>query len=216
MKNTNFKTKLIARILLIVLLLASVVSLAGCDLMSSFFTTMSTDDPKYGHCGVDSEFKYFDDYQKLEEFINANTSTYTYITFNADNQNVYLSEPYEVYVMFRFWNGEKLYYIMDYLVIRGSMVINETESENQITVSFSSQNPYTYKDVKISEDAVLEIKALPDKVDKLEEGYCMHYGVYVEENKLMDFSVKSTSQKLSEDDFLEVCDVLKQYLVIVK
>ena len=63
---------------------------------------------------------------------------------------------------------------------------------------------------------MLEIKALPDKVDKLEEGYCMHYGVYVEENKLMDFSVKSTSQKLSEDDFLEVCDVLKQYLVIVK
>ena len=213
--KTNTVKQILAKVMLVILLLTSVLSLSGCE-WTNYFSTTTMDNISHIHDEVESKFKYFDNYQKLEEFINTNTDTYEYVTFNIENQYAYLLESYEVYTLCRLWNGEPLYYFMDYLVIRGNIEFNEVVSDNKIVISFASIPPSKYKNLIVYEDTILDIKVLDDKIEDYEIDYCMYYGVYAGENKLMEFSIKSTSQKLSEEEFSEICDDLKQYLVIIE
>ena len=212
--KTNTVKQILAKVMLVILLLTSVLGLSGCEWENIF--TSTTEDVDGGYGCIVSRFHFCEKFEELGSFIHRNNSEgYVYVTFNLDNTDVYLLESYEVGSLAVLLDEYDVHYLMSTLTIEGKIEMNNADEENRIIISFVSQMPSTYTHLVISEDTKLDVRALPDKMEGAKIGHYMYYGVYVGENKLMEFSIKSTSKKLSEEEFSQICDDLRKCLVVI-
>ena len=220
--KTNTLKQILAKVMLVVVLLTSVLGLSGCELANMFTTTQ-----KYQEhlCPFISYFVYvpFDDFLKMTEYIDQNNSReYSFFTFNVDNSEIFSMEEYRVnlythkddcssQIVEQFPSG-----------VDGEIIMNEDENGNYAKIKFSSRSPKVCQNIKISDDTVIEIKSLSVKDSSLSfnefpeyKAKC-NYSVYIDGIEVMELVIAASSLEfLKEIVTPEQFDILKQYIVVV-
>ena len=214
MKNTNLqlkKTKLIAKLMLIVVLVVGMLNLSACEWKNIFTTTTEDIDGGYGSIVNDGWRR--DDFATLNDLINKKVPDgYYFITFNFDNEDCYVVNPYYVFLKSTLSGPNDREHLWKTCYIEGSSEIVALEEANTIKISYVS---FVLEGIDLSDTSLFHIKALPDKIDELDIGYRMVYGIYMEEKLLMRFTISSKSQKLSEEKFSEICNALKKNICVM-
>ncbi len=135
MKNANFKTKLIARIMLLVLLLASALILTACP----------------GGLGspVDRSI-YFESKEELVHFVEKYNSkndgfVYTFVAFDFDNHNQVETFRYTLNTMWKSgYDIDKMYDKNHNNGFRCAMIFYISDINAQITCKYSTNSNYNF------------------------------------------------------------------------
>lgn len=141
MKNTNFKTKLVAKITLLVLLLTSVFSFAGC-------WTYKIVDREFTFESQDEYLKFIQDYNSKND-----GSVFTFIDFNFDSNLQIETYQYHLYTARQTGFGLKKMYdknhSKDYAFLC-EIIFYMDEISTQITCEYNTRKYNFYQNDNIS------------------------------------------------------------------
>ena len=221
MKNQSLKpnkTKLIAKLMLVVILGMSVLNLSACELKNIFTTTTEDMDGGYGSI-VEGGWRA-DNFGELAVSIKQQfPEGYTFVTFDFENSDEYTANPYYVFFRERLMGNGEVKPFWDTSYIESEVEIRGLGEGNYAIVRFHSpiRNFYNF-----SNDTVFEIKksysdrflgSVSDYYPKYITSYT--YRVYVDETAVIYFEVSASSlELLQEIQSSNYLDFLLEYIVI--
>ena len=135
--KTNTPKQILAKVMLVVILLTSVLSLSGCEWENIFTSTTEDVDGGYG-CIVNDGWR-INDFETLNDLINKKVpDEYYFVTFNFDNKEDYVVNPYYVFLKAILLGLNDRDYLWKTCYIEGSAEIGGPEEENCIKIKYVS------------------------------------------------------------------------------
>lgn len=202
MKNTNFKTKLIARVMLVILLISGVLPLGSCN-----GGWGSTVDKTVSFASNDEFIDFIERYNsKNDGFV------YTFIDFNFSDSSQIKMYRYDLHTAWKSGYGLDKMYDDDHSQDNGfscEMIFHMNEFNAQIQCKYSTKNYNFYQNDNISLEFVDSYKAYaPDGVHKewadlrtfnfetldYDEYYDYMYVYQISINEKEEVTVKITSE----------------------
>ena len=221
MKNENRKTnktKFLARVMLVVILLVGILNLSACEWKNIFTTTTEYVDGGYGSI-VESGW-IANDFTELCDSIDQNfPQGYSFVTFNFEKTEKYTVNPYFVSLKARLIANGKVENFWDTAHIESEAEINGFDNEKNILVRFISP---IGKSFEFSEDTSFEIKRSNSNISAtIVKDYFPKYtvsrwfGVYADDKLVMHLEIAtSTIELLNEVVSSNFFEILKDYIVI--
>ena len=201
--------KLVAKILLLVISLMSVLTLTAC---------VDGDDGGYVNRRLD-----FEDIDKMDKFIDSHSSKeYLYTALMLDKNEFVIEYKYIIDVIAKIQKKSDLYQ-MDSAKIEGIFELSEDSGvDSKIEVAFHSTN--LQNKVYIDENSTFEIKAVNNdemkqlfssRYEAAKYTYRYNYAVLSDGVAVMHVVISSNQEK-SEDYLSKICDMLLENITIIK
>ena len=216
--KTNTIKQILAKVMIVILLLTSILSLSGCEWENIFTSTTEDVDGGYGSI-VESGWRA-DSFGELYISIKQQfPEGYTFVTFDFDNNDKYIVNPYYVHLKGRLIENGKVDYYWHTANVESEVEIIGPSNENHIMIRFSSaiSNSFDY-----SEATVFEIKEIDQDVlggivndyyPKYTASHC--FGVYADENLVIHLEIATSNiELLNEVISFDFFETLKKHIVI--
>ncbi|MBO5715774.1 MAG: hypothetical protein J6S23_05215 [Clostridia bacterium] len=217
MKNTNLKlnkTKLVARLMLVVIMVVSVINLSSCNI--NFPWTQR---------GWYDASQHFDTFKAAEEYINNSPRDgNTFILFDLDDEKCVQETVYQINALGTVKNKKLVY---SWGILRGTFYATKDTEESKFRIDYQ----FRMWGIDISDDTEFEIKLLDNTRDIAElldiypnrlgvQTYqCgVSYGLWVDGEIIMEivFSGPLLEDGSYEEYYSDVCDILLENLVVIK
>lgn len=206
--KTN-KTKLIARVLVLVLLVTSAVNFSACI--------------DGGNGGYVNRRLNLDNIEKIEEFISThNSEEYLYVVLMLEENEVVVEHKYTIDVISKLQKRSDLYQ-MNTAKIEGIFELaDDGATDSKIEVAFHSTD--SQNKVYIDETSTFEIKEVNnDEMNQLFSSryemakytYKYNYAVLTNGVAVMHVVI-SSNQERSEDYLSKICDMLLKNITIIE
>ncbi len=223
MKNTNLKlskTKLVAKLMLVVILVVGVLNLSSCNIQFPWTQR-----------GWHNASRNFDTFKDAEEYINnAPKDGNTFILFDLDDEECIQETLYQINALGTIKNKKLVY---SWSVLRGTFYAIKSTEESKFRIDYQ----FRMWGIDVADNAEFEIRLLEplnddvmDDIMYLQEIYknrnigdpnfskLLSYGLYAEDKIIMEivFSVPLLEDGNYEEYYSDVCDMLLENLVVIK